>query len=354
MNDPRYGDRTIEDMIDNAEDPVAGPRADPIEQVDGWRHPLATGRGFRHRYTEDLGHGGWDFYYLNEAVSLAVVDFQAAQSISRFHRHDDHLVFSAVMEGRSTISATDMEDEELAHGFCTFYGLERGAPVRTVYEPGRALRWVSIFLRCDRAQDLAGLDPTMLPPIFRDFICNRTPTGLRQVPLGSAASMAVMQILECPYHGELRRMFMIAKSIEIICSLVQSYVDRDEDMVRVTFTRADAEKVRIAKEIIEENLDDPLSVSELASAVGLTRQKLQYGFQSLFRSSVGRVYKQVRLSKAMSLVGETDMSMIEIALECGYEHPGSFTRAFKLAFGASPTLVRTMALQQAPQRKKKI
>ncbi|MET0290246.1 MAG: hypothetical protein ABW178_11515 [Pseudoxanthomonas sp.] len=35
--------------------------------------------------------------------------------------------------------------------------------------------------------------------------------------------------------------------------------------------------------------------------------------------------------------------MIDIAIECGYECPGSFTRAFKLAFGSNPTLVRDMA-----------
>jgi AraC-like DNA-binding protein len=37
--------------------------------------------------------------------------------------------------------------------------------------------------------------------------------------------------------------------------------------------------------------------------------------------------------------------MIDIAIECGYECPGSFTRAFKLAFGSCPTLVRTTTMR---------
>jgi AraC-like DNA-binding protein len=45
------------------------------------------------------------------------------------------------------------------------------------------------------------------------------------------------------------------------------------------------------------------------------------------------------------LVSKSDKSMIDIAIECGYECPGSFTRAFKLAFGSCPTLMRTAQMR---------
>lgn len=183
-----------------------------------------------------------------------------------------------------------------------------------------------------------------MPAIFRDYVLHRTPIGLCHVPLSSGASIAATQAFECPYEGELRRLYLIAKSIEIVCAVIQSYADgggADGPVLR----RTDVEKVKLAKQIIEENLDEPLSVAELAAVVGMTIKKLQYGFQMLFRGSVGQVYKQVRLSKAMVLVSKSDMPMIDIAIECGYECPGSFTRAFKLAFGSSPTLVRAMAMQ---------
>jgi len=252
-------------------------------------------------------------------------------------------VFCAMIEGRSPISANgDLANEELAHGFCTFFGLSRGDAVRTVYEPHRPLRYVSVFLRCDRVHDVLGLDVHALPTIFRDYILHRTPIGLRHVPLGSGASIAATQAIECPYDGELRRLYLIAKSIEIVCAVIQSYSE-DNDADGPVLRRSDVEKAKLAKQIIEQNLDEPLSVAELAAAVGLTIKKLQYGFQLLFRGSVGHVYKQVRLSRAMALVSKSDMSMIDIAIECGYECPGSFTRAFKLAFGSSPTLIRAIA-----------
>ncbi|MFT3762248.1 MAG: AraC family transcriptional regulator [Pseudoxanthomonas sp.] len=340
-------DRTIEEMLGCAGQPADAAHWRGETALEGWREPLASGHGFRHRYDEAVGNGGWEFHQLNDALSMAVVDFRAACPISRSHRHDDHLVFCAMIEGRSTISVGgDPAGEDLAHGFCTFFGLSRGNAVHTVYEPQQSLRYVSIFLRCDRIRDVLGMDVHALPAIFRDYIQHRTPTGLCHVPLGSGASIAATQAFECPYEGELRRLYLVAKSIEIVCAVIQSYadgIDADGPVLR----RADIGKVRLARQIIEENLDEPLSVAELAAVVGMTIKKLQSGFQTLFRCSVGQVYKQVRLSKAMVLVSKSDMPMIDIAIECGYECPGSFTRAFKSAFGSSPTLVRAMALQGA-------
>lgn len=344
-------ERTMEDMLDCAGHASEATRWRSVAVHEGWREPLRSGHGFRHRYDESVGDGGWVFHQLNDALSMAVVDFRAAHHLSRLHRHDDHLVFCAWIEGRGTIRTdsdaigdADLPHEELAHGFCTFYGLPSGESVRTVYEPNRPLRWVSIFLRRDRIKDVLGLDAEALPPIFRDYILDRTPTGLRHVPLGNVSSVAATQAFECPYEGELRRLYLIAKAIEIVCAVIQAYTDHGDNDGQA-LRRADIEKIKSARQVIEENLEEPLSVSELASAVGMTIKKLQYGFQVLYRGSVGQVYKQVRLTRAMVLVSKSDKPMIDIAIECGYECPGSFTRAFKLAFGSCPTSVRTTAMR---------
>ncbi len=249
-----------------------------------------------------------------------------------------------MLEGRSTISADgDLAGDDLAHGFCTFFGLPRGEAVHTVYEANRPLRYVSIFLRCDRVRDVLGIDVDALPAIFRDYIQHRTPIGLSHVPLASGASIAATQMFECPYEGELRRIYFVAKALEIACSVIQSHAE-DAESGGPVLRRTDIEKVKLARQLIETNLDEPLSVADLAVTVGMTIKKLQHGFQVLFRSSVGQVYKQVRLSKAMVLVSKSDMAMLDIAIECGYECPGSFARAFKLAFGSSPTSARAMTL----------
>ncbi|MCD9005984.1 AraC family transcriptional regulator [Luteimonas sp. XNQY3] len=340
-------DRTIEDMLDCAVQPDEAVRWRGATPHEGWREPLVSGHGFRHHYDAAIGDGGWEFHQLNDALSMAIVDFRAAHDVARLHRHDDHIVFCAWIEGRGTISTGEVPvGEALAHGFCTFYGLSSGGAVRTVYEPNRPLRWVTIFLRRDRVRDVLGMDVEALPAIFRDYIVDGTPIGLRHVPLTGGASIAATQAFECPYEGDLRRLYLAAKASEIICAVIQAHAEGD-DTDGPVLRRVDIEKVQLARHVIEENLEEPLSVAELAAVVGMTIKKLQYGFQALFRGSVGQVYKQVRLSKAMVLVSNSDKPMIDIAFECGYECPGSFTRAFKLAFGSSPTLVRSTTTRGA-------
>jgi AraC-like DNA-binding protein len=340
---PNAADRTIQDMVVVAN---AMPGAGGTELADGWRRPLSTGAGFRYSYHRDIGDGGWEFHYLSDAVSIVVADFTAAQPISRMHRLDDHLVFSAVLEGRIPISSPEAPDAELADGFCTVYGLARGEPLKTVYEPGRALRWVSVLLRRDKLHNLCGLDSDAMPSVFRDFVIHGAPTGLRSVPLSGEARMAALQIFNCDYSGELRRLYLTAKAIEIVCTAVHALNGGGPAPGQVELSKRDIDKVWAARGLIEQNLDDPLTVDDLARAVGVGRRKLQLGFQQTFNGAVGQVYQQARHARAMALVGETRLPLIEIALECGYEHAASFTRAFKAAFGQSPLRVRAMLLRE--------
>lgn len=141
-----------------------------------------------------------------------------------------------------------------------------------------------------------------LPALSRDFVARRTPINLQHVPLGS---IAAAHALECAYAGELRRLYLTAKSMEIVCAVLQSCAEASEAGEPV-LPRSDMDKLRSAKRIIEENLGEPLSVSELASAVGMTIKKLRQVFHVLFRGSVGQSYKQVRLSRAMALVSSSE------------------------------------------------
>ena len=335
--------RSVADMVAMA---LANGTTGHTPYGEGKCLPLRTGSGFRYIYDRDAGQGGWEFHYLTDAISLAIIDFTASRSIAHMHRSDNHLVLSAVLEGRSPISSGQCVQEELAHGFCTITGLDEGETAHTMYMPGKPLRWVSLFLNREKLQELCGLDVNKLPGPFRDFALEGRSIGLRSIPLPSAASMAASQIFECRYSGEVRRMYLVAKSLEILCAVMHSLSGDGAEGRRAAFTGQDAVKVRLAREIVEENLEDPLSVAELARVVGLSRQKLQLGCRILYNSSVGRLYKQVRLARAVTLVSETTMPMIEIALECGYEHAGSFTRAFKAAFGDTPVNVRSLSRQR--------
>ena len=96
---------------------------------------------------------------------------------------------------------------------------------------------------------------------------------------------------------------------------------------------------------IETHLDDVLDVETLSKVSGYS----QYHFCRIFKASVGESLisytSRLRLEKASLKVIDCDKSIIEIALEAGYETPNGFNKAFKKIFGQTPTEYKSRRLK---------
>ncbi|MGB0867360.1 MAG: GlxA family transcriptional regulator [Granulosicoccaceae bacterium] len=95
-----------------------------------------------------------------------------------------------------------------------------------------------------------------------------------------------------------------------------------------------------AMRAMNEHLQDPLSVEQLASVVGCPRRSLHARFSRELRMSPQQCYVQLRLGRARQLILETDWPVADIAGRCGYGSSASFARAFRAQYGHAPTRVR--------------
>lgn len=92
---------------------------------------------------------------------------------------------------------------------------------------------------------------------------------------------------------------------------------------------------------MQENLETPLPISEIAKYVGCSQKTLENRMKTTLKASPQSVYLRLRLNLARKLVSETDQSISEIAGRCGYENASAMTRAFKAKFGQTPRNLRT-------------
>ena len=98
-----------------------------------------------------------------------------------------------------------------------------------------------------------------------------------------------------------------------------------------------SEKLIVAVELMEANIKEPISQSELADYVGLSRRQLQRLFQRYLMCTPSRYYLEVRLLRAREFLRQTNMSLVEISAQTGFGSSSHFSKSYKEVYNYSPS-----------------
>lgn len=91
---------------------------------------------------------------------------------------------------------------------------------------------------------------------------------------------------------------------------------------------------------METHLEDPLACSTLAELVGLSQRQFERLFQERLGATPARFYKRMRLERATALLEQTPISILEVAVACGFASAAHFSSSYEQFFGSSPSAVR--------------
>ncbi len=94
---------------------------------------------------------------------------------------------------------------------------------------------------------------------------------------------------------------------------------------------------------MEQNIDETISVVEIAQQLKLSVRMLEYLFAQTMDISPGAFYRHLRLQTARRLVVDTRLRMQEIAIRTGFNSLPSFSRMFKRYYQQSPVECRNQA-----------
>src|SRR5438046_7350120 len=95
-----------------------------------------------------------------------------------------------------------------------------------------------------------------------------------------------------------------------------------------------------AKDLADARYFEPLNVSDLARAAGLSPAHFSREFRRTFGEAPHAYLLTRRLERAAALLRNTDRSVIDICFSVGLQSLGSFTTSFTSAYGMSPTAYR--------------
>jgi AraC family transcriptional regulator, transcriptional activator of the genes for pyochelin and ferripyochelin receptors len=160
-------------------------------------------------------------------------------------------------------------------------------------------------------------------------------------PIDLATGLIIDSIISCGYSGDLKKMFLLSKTIELLVLQAKCL-----DMVlgkKNTFIKTDYDKQRITfvKEVLMKNMQSPPGLSRLATMAGINEFKLKKGFKEMFGYSVFGYLAELRLSTAMQALVRKSKTINELADDLGYSSTQHFSTAFKSRFGISPGKVKS-------------
>ncbi len=98
--------------------------------------------------------------------------------------------------------------------------------------------------------------------------------------------------------------------------------------------------IAAAVRLMRDNLDEPLTPSAIAEEIGISTRQLERLFRNHLKVSPKRYATTLRLERGRNLLLQTELSVTEIALACGYGSTTHFSRAFRAHYGYAPTAAR--------------
>lgn len=156
--------------------------------------------------------------------------------------------------------------------------------------------------------------------------------GNRLSTAGGTASIDLMLKLIAQDHGE-----DLANTIAD--QLIYSSIRTDQDTQRLSIpTRIGVRHPKLSQviQMMEQNIEDPISPAALAADVGMSTRQLERLFRRYLNRSPKRYYMELRLQKARNLLMQTDMSVINVALACGFASPSHFSKCYRAHYATTP------------------
>jgi AraC family transcriptional activator of pyochelin receptor len=177
---------------------------------------------------------------------------------------------------------------------------------------------------------------------FTDHIFNDQATILSKEwgAVNPPIQQVIYQILHSRYNGELQKLFLLSKAIELLVLCAESCnlsVERKDAFIK---SARDKEKIVAVRDLINERIHCPPNLTEIGRMVGLNEYKLKKGFKETFHTTVFGYLIEQRLLLSQQYLRDTEKTAAEIAFELGYSTPQHFNNAFKKRFGITPDLIR--------------
>ncbi|MDX1400596.1 MAG: GlxA family transcriptional regulator [Kiloniellales bacterium] len=157
---------------------------------------------------------------------------------------------------------------------------------------------------------------------------------------GGTASLDLMLSLMAKDHGR-------ELATQVAEQFIHERIRDNHDQQRMSLrSRLGISHPRLLKviELMENNLEEPLARSELARQTGLSTRQLERLFRKYLSRTPTRYYQELRLQRARTLLSQTSLSVLDVALACGFVSASHFSKCYREFYTRTPREERQLSL----------
>lgn len=152
---------------------------------------------------------------------------------------------------------------------------------------------------------------------------------------GTASLDLMLYLIQCSFGHEL--------ALQVCEQFIKSGIRQKSDAQRIDLAaRLGVYNQRLLQvlELMQNNIEEPLSQATLASRIGVSVRQLERLFKQHLQHTPAAYYKHIRLEQSRYMLHESHLSIAAIALACGFNAVAHFTRSYREQFGHSPAQER--------------
>ncbi|MFD0713874.1 helix-turn-helix domain-containing protein [Paenibacillus sp. GCM10027626] len=275
-------------------------------------------------------------FALDQASGVRIIEWTLHRVQEPIHWHPT-LELCYCLSGHGTVTGMEKRYEIGPGDIILMNNTERHT---SQSKPGEACNCLVV---CLDVRTIQSFDPDLLLPFIYD------PASFDHlIPAESAAAQEIGPMLQ-EMNRELQTMGTAYQSIvkSLLfrsCALLLRHYEAKGISSRRKRNASKFMQLQPALAYIQEHYQEPLQLDEIARVLALSPSRTRH----LFLEVIGERFKayllQIRIQEAVRLLSETDMTITDIYLSCGFQSSTSFYREFKKLMNRSPQNFRHYAL----------
>jgi AraC-like DNA-binding protein len=280
--------------------------------------------------------GRTEIWSLAPDCPVAIRDIEVLQDFSACMAVENILSIEIILQGSSEVQLGNhcLHNDGMPRIYLTSHG--PSSTKKRVHKAGDKYRSIGIWASPRFFLETFGVDVDNLPESIQSVLINPD-SGVLTLPLTASIKQTADDVFNMSYEGLRAEQYLKAKFTELLCLIAElASAPATKTAGDIALPRHKSNTLKTLMEALEQSHFLSLSLGEIATELGLCKNTLSSIFKEGYGMKLSDYFLQRRMELARKLLRERKRSVLEVALEVGYNNQSSFGRAYRQYYNCTP------------------